>query len=273
MNISIFGAGAYGSALGETLKSNGHNIKYYDPYKYPDTTVKDALAHSELNLLAVPSHLVASVLSAIPADRPLICATKGFLSDQIFQKYPDFSVLSGPAFADELKAKKPTTLTATSSLVRDLFENDWLKIEQTPDQLGVLLCGSFKNIYAIGSGFHSLSPDTEAFDNYINASIAELRSILESNSCDPATADLSCGIGDLRLTCASTASRNYSFGEQLSKDPTLIKKLAKGTVTLDITTEGYSTAKALATSDLILPSDTPILSEVLNLLGESHARA
>ena len=31
MIIAILGAGAYGTALGEILIKNGHNVRYYDP--------------------------------------------------------------------------------------------------------------------------------------------------------------------------------------------------------------------------------------------------
>jgi glycerol-3-phosphate dehydrogenase (NAD(P)+) len=78
---------------------------------------------------------------------------------------------------------------------------------------------------------------------------------------------LSCGIGDLRLTCASTHSRNYSFGQQLAKNPSLADRLSSGDAVLDTTTEGYSTAQALKKSALALPANTPILDQILVLLN------
>lgn len=266
MNIAIFGAGAYGGALGEILRQNGHTIFFYDPFKFPDATVEDVLASSTVNILATPSNVAPKVLPSIPLDRPLICATKGFLTKRPFERYTDFSVLSGPAFADQLLAKTPTVLTATSPLVRDLFENTWLKIEQTSDIFGVLLCGSFKNIYAIGSGFRGLTPESPTFDDYITSACSELKAVLSINSCNPATVDLACGVGDLRLTCSSTDSRNYTFGQQLAQDPDLIRGLSAGSTSLDITTEGYSAVQSLTSSDLKLPDHTPILDEILNIL-------
>lgn len=266
MNITIFGAGAYGSALGETLKSNGHQITYYDPYKYPDISFASVLPSADAYLLAVPSNFARDIIDQLSTDRPFICATKGFLSLSPFIKYPDFSVISGGAFADELLAQKPVSLTGTSTLVHDLFTNSWLTIEQTDDNLGVLLCGSFKNIYAIGSGYRGLTPGTKDFDTYIASACTELKDILSANHCAPATVDLSCGINDLRLTCASTHSRNYSFGQQLAQSLELTSNLATGSATLDITTEGYSAALALSRSGLKLPGNTPLLDHVLKLL-------
>ena len=267
MKITIFGAGAFGYALGETLKENGHQITYYDPYKFPEVSFESVLPSAEAYLLAVPSNFADDIIDRLSTDKPFICATKGFLSIRPLQKFPNLSIISGGAFADDILAKKPTILTATSPLVCELFENAWLKIEQTNDALGVLLCGSFKNIYAIGSGYYGFTPDTLEFEEYITKTCAELKTILSANQCLPATADLSCGIADLRLTCASTHSRNYAFGQQLANTPNLTKRLSSGDATLDITTEGYSAAQALQHSDLILPVDTPILTQILDLLN------
>ena len=43
MKITIFGAGAFGTALGNILEENGHQITYYDPVKYPDRSLTSAV--------------------------------------------------------------------------------------------------------------------------------------------------------------------------------------------------------------------------------------
>ena len=266
MNIAIYGAGAYGTALGEILKAAGHSILYYDPIKYPDQSLAAVLRSSEVNILACPSNSIGKLILFIPHDKPLICATKGFLSTGQFKDFKQFSVLSGGAFAADLLAKKPTVLTATSPIIGEIFKASWLSFEYTNDIFGVLLCGSFKNIYAIGSGYRRLNPDMPEFTDYLNAVYAEIRLILAANGCNPSTVDLSCGKTDLYITCASVASRNYRFGLNILEDPSLPLKLRSGEAHPDATTEGYSALKSLPTSSLQIPGNTPILKSIYDLV-------
>ena len=62
MKITIFGAGAFGSALGNILTSNGHQIEYYDPIKYPEKSLMSAVEGAELYILAVPSNAAPKVM-------------------------------------------------------------------------------------------------------------------------------------------------------------------------------------------------------------------
>lgn len=266
MNITIFGAGAYGTALGKILTDNGHIITYYDPIKYPNQSLSTVTRSADVNIIATPSDALGKLLLFIPYDKPLICASKGFFSTEKFKNFKQFSAISGGAFASDLVSKKPSTLTATSKLAVQLFQTNWLTIEYTNDLLGVFLCGSLKNIYAIGSGFRGLHPDTEAFTNYIQAAYAELRLILAANGANPITVNLSCGSRDLVLTCASSASRNYHFGEQIRQDPSLPAHLSDGSAKLEITTEGYAALKALPSSGLHVPPEATLIREIQDLV-------
>ena len=208
MKITIFGAGAFGTALGNILEENGHQITYYDPVKYPDLT--SAVEGGEAYLLAVPSAAAPKILLFIPHDKPLICASKGFISNASFKPWGDnFSVLSGGAFASDLNKKNPVILTATSDFITNLFQADWLTFDRTIDTAGVMLCGALKNIYAIGAGYWGLQYATLDFDDFINSALAEMRTILAYNNCQPETVNLSCGLRDLVMTCGSHTSRNY----------------------------------------------------------------
>lgn len=267
MKITIYGAGAFGTALGDVLSENGHEIKYYDPAKYPDEGLSEAIEYAEANVLAVPSHAAPKLLLFLPHQKPLICASKGFLSLASFLPFGNnLSVISGGAFAADLINKKPSTLTATSDLVEKLFKTSWLTLDRSTDNLGVMLCGSFKNVYAIGAGYWHLQYGTLDFDDYINTALGEMRTILSANGCNPGTSNLSCGLNDLVITCASTASRNYDFGAKLKKDPTLGLKALKGTVRTN-TTEGVSTiAQIPTTKSFIKPDGVPILDRIISLV-------
>lgn len=265
MKITIYGAGAFGSALGEILVGNGHQVNYYDPVKYPDKGLTSMIEGSEINILAVPSHAAPKLLLFLPHDIPLICASKGFLTTASFKPFKNFSVLSGGAFAADLMKKQPCVLTATSDLIEQLFKTDWLTFDKTNDHLGALLCGSFKNVYAIGAGYWELKYGTTDFDDFINSSLDELRLILAHNNCKVETVNLSCGLRDLVITCASPTSRNYDFGVKLKKDPELGKKYLAGSSKLQ-TTEGVTTVEQiLSTPSFVKPDNTPILDRIIAL--------
>jgi glycerol-3-phosphate dehydrogenase (NAD(P)+) len=255
MNITIFGAGAFGTALGHILKSNNHTVTYYDPAKNPQLNNKQTVP--DIFLLAVPSEHLESALETLEKvykNQPLILATKGILDLKPLEKYKhNLSALSGPAFAAELNAKKPTTLTATSELIKNLLTTDWLTIELTSDLLGLFACGALKNVYAIGSGLLNLKPDTPAFAAYIETAHAELKSLLPDLGGKSATADLACGLGDLILTCGDPQSRNYQFGQNLAKTPTHEPSQ---------TTEGLTTLKNLPKT-LEKP---PLLAKIANVV-------
>lgn len=260
MNVTILGAGAFGSALGEVLNTNGHSITYYDPIKYPDVKLKDAIQNAEAIVIATPSHAVKKLLPELPKETPLIMATKGFLSLELFKDFTNFAVISGGTFAADLLAKHPTTITGTSQLAQQLFSNNWLTVEFSADTRGVLICGSLKNIYAIGAGLKNLDRHTPEFNNYAGNVLSELYQILEANRCDQSTANKSCGITDLIIT-STPASRNFTFGRELANNPNLTLR------DVSITTEGLFAAHNITnTPDFKKPADTPILDEILERL-------
>ena len=267
MKVTIFGAGAFGTALGNILVENGHTIEYYDPVKYPEKGLTSAIVGSDIYLLAVPSSAAPKLLLFLPHDKPLICSSKGFLTAASFKPFQNFSVLSGGAFAADLNAKNNTILTATSPLIRQLFETSWLKFDQTDDTTGVMICGALKNIYAIGSGYWGLKYGTTDFDDYINSCLDEMRVILKANDSKPETVDLSCGLRDLVITCASPTSRNYDFGAKLKKDPELGEKVMAGKVKVG-TVEGLGAIRAIPrTPSFTKPANTPILDRIIALVN------
>lgn len=252
MNITILGAGAFGTSLGNILEQNNHVVTYYDnKIKLPlDEATKDA----DAVVLAIPSQFFAEPLARLRTDKPLIVATKGLLSLEPFEKFKKYAFLSGGAFADDLNNKLKTTLTATDKLVRKLFETKWLHFELTKDKLGVILCGSLKNIYAIRAGYYDVETNPKKRARMIAETETEMKQILKANGADPKTVDLSCGIGDLKVTFTSS-SRNYRYGQNLKKDPNYQPTE---------TTEGLTAIKSLKKSGIIIPEDAKIIRNIIN---------
>ena len=216
MNITILGAGAFGKALGKVLTDNGHGVVYYDPVVFPDFTLDYATMHADVIIIAIPSNFIADLIKDYPAELkqiPTILATKGLKDASLFHDFEKFSVISGPAFAEEIMNGKSTTMTASDPLVLDIFQNGQIVIELCEDVEGILLCGSLKNIYAIGAGYHSDSHNEAAA--IITRAHAETIRFLKDHGANPETADMACGLGDLILTCTSSSSRNFSCGQRL----------------------------------------------------------
>ena len=168
MRIAVLGAGAYGYALGEILEENGQEVAYFDP-KIKDCSLNGVLEGAEYILLAVPSEAVEKLLKKLPKNVPLIVATKGILTTEVFTEFKKYMVVSGPGFAKDIKAKKLTRLTATDAKVAELLAADFITFDFTSDKQGVLMCGALKNVYAIYAGMLGIKPGTAKHKLYIVA--------------------------------------------------------------------------------------------------------
>lgn len=253
MKIAMLGAGAFGTALGGILAGKGYDIDYYDS-KVEKERLSDVLQKAKYIVLCVPSKAVPHLLPYIPKDVPLIIATKGILNDAPFKEFKDYMVLSGPGFANDIKAQKKTLLTATDSRIVDLFSTDYMKFDFTDDRRGVLMCGALKNVYAILAGLKNLKRETALWREFINDVTEEMKLILTENGAEEDTVELACGVGDLKLTCGMP-SRNYEYGTILSKKPDYEPAN---------TVEGLSAIRRIRRYEISIPDQTKLLKEVLN---------
>lgn len=258
MRITILGAGVFGNALGAVLVDNGHEVRYYDPIVHPEVGLEEVVGWAEVLIFAAPSRVAKELLEQIAdKDKPLISVSKGFWSLAAFEDFVNFSVVSGGSFAKTLAEKSPVILTASSDLAKNLLQTDWLKIERSNDQLGIVLCGTLKNIYAIGAGERALKANTADFRAYIADCLTEMKYILAANECDPQTAELSCGKLDLIITCGSKESRNYQLGRKLKQRNHL--ELAD----IKETTEGLNAILQLQDADLAVPEDCQMIEDII----------
>lgn len=152
MNISVIGAGGWGTTLslilnerhnrvilfeyfrdysGELIKKR-ENYKFLKGIKIPEdiqitNDLKTAIEDSEVIVLAVPSHFMRSVLEKIKKfyyhNKVFISVTKGIEQKSLLTmsqiigkilKNIDIAVLSGPSIAAEVARKIPTTVVAAS---------------------------------------------------------------------------------------------------------------------------------------------------------------
>jgi glycerol-3-phosphate dehydrogenase (NAD(P)+) len=255
MNIAMIGNGAYGSALTSVLESNGHDVK---PYRRNDSLadLKKLVNFCDVVVMAIPSTAIDEFylkLKPLLKGKIVINAAKGLstngkmLSEVFASEMADdrFVALSGPGFADEIKRRLPTVLTSSHPIARQLLENDFLKVEVAHDVVGVLACGVFKNVFAIGAGMtKGLKLGKGAEAALIHKALNEIRLMVKDCGGKVATVDLACGVGDLVLTCSSEMSRNFSFGLKLAQGKNIENAVAAiGTV------EGVGSLKNLPSGD------------------------
>ena len=252
MKVTIIGAGAYGTALGGLVAGNGYDVDYYDPKREPER-LNSATSGAKVIILCAPSESATHLLSHLPKDIPLIVATKGFLSDKPFAEFKEWAVVSGPGFADEIKAGKDAWLTITSKWVADCLKASQMHFEVMSDKKAVLMCGALKNVYAILAGKSGLEPHTRAMRDFIKFTSNEMREILRANGANERAVDSPCGIKDLTLTC-SNGSRNFGFGRELYRHRRSNS---------DVTVEGVSTLKRIKNGAIIVPGSAHYLHALL----------
>jgi len=231
------------------INETHHNPKVFSQYQLSSniTALNEYLPDVDLVFLAVPSDKVIEVFDQL---KPIKFANKtifvncakgiyqnpnsiangddnilGFFSEYFKKNFIDkqFAILSGPNFAIEVMQKKPTVTTIgceemqTYLTIKELMENNFFKTSHSPAIKCLELCGSIKNILAIGCGLiNGLDLGINAKSALIIKGIEEIKSIckflnIAQDLASPA------GFGDIFLTCSSEKSRNYSLGLSLAK--------------------------------------------------------
>ncbi len=198
---------------------------------------------SNLIFIVTPASEVESMLFGLlkfqlSDDVGFILCSKGlaassgkvrFFSQIHSEKFPhlNYAFLAGPNFASEVAMQVPTISTIASSKpkfanrVSAALQNENFKTEISTDPLAVEICGSIKNIIAIGCG---MIDELALGDNAKAALVVKgIREILLLSAKLHANTNLAlaCGFGDIFLTCSSKNSRNNTLGRLLvqSKAP------------------------------------------------------
>ncbi len=205
-----------------------------------------------LLIAAVPAQsmrdLAKHLAGHIPSGIPVVVAAKGlelgsnaFMSDIIGEHLPHNppALLSGPSFAVDVGKGLPTAVTlaardeALARSIVELLSSPSFRLYHSTDLRGAEIGGAAKNVLAIASGIcagQSLGASASAA--LIARGFAELARLGNSLGARPETLMGLSGLGDLILTCNSTASRNFSFGLNLGRGLSVAEasqgKLAEG---------------------------------------------
>lgn len=187
-DITVLGAGSYGTALAISLASNGHRTLLWghDPEHInslkrdkaneeflpgialpelliPEADLATALAASNNVLVVVPSHVFGLVLEQakplLREDSRIVWATKGLEPETgrllqevavevLGDKYP-LAVLSGPTFAKELAAGLPTAISVAGT--DGQFTEDLVELLHSPKRLRVYANDDFTGLQLGGA--------------------------------------------------------------------------------------------------------------------------
>ncbi len=238
-------------------------------------------------LVVTPAQHMGAVLQQMsrhPAD--LVLCSKGIEADTGRMMHEvahsiagesSIAVLSGPTFAHEVAAGLPTAVTIAcgggrgqwqrlaSSIARPTFRPYY-----SDDVIGAEVAGAVKNVLAIACGVvDGLALGQNARAALIARGYAEMLRFGEALGARRDTLAGLCGMGDLVLTCTSTASRNFSLGKALGEGQTLADLMRdRRTVA-----EGAHTAPILVELAHKHDLSMPIAEAVRDLLTGNDARA
>jgi glycerol-3-phosphate dehydrogenase (NAD(P)+) len=238
-------------------------------------------------LFVVPSHVTRPVLKTL-ADSlskpvPLISATKGIeegtakLMTQVMEEILPASMrgwlmaLSGPSFATELSAGRPTAVCLAGPdqhLVQQFQQalmSPVFRVYADTDLIGVQLGGALKNVMALAAGVvDGLELGLNARAALITRGLTEIVRLGTAMGADPRTFYGLSGVGDLILTCTGTLSRNHSVGVRLGQGEAL-EAIVGG---MQAVAEGVRTAHAALGLARQYGVDMPITQEINAVLFE-----
>ena len=277
--IWVLGGGSWGSALAHVARGARHDVAVWSRANKDMRLARDA----DAVIVAVPAQAVRLVLTEVqvPDKAAVIIAAKGiergtghFMHQVVRSREPENPalILSGPSFAADVLAGKPTAVTLGGPTLE--LANAWAQALSLPhfriygsdDVLGVALGGAIKNVLAIACGISDgrrLGDSARAA--LITRSFAELTRFGQAIGVRADTLmGLSC-LGDLMLTCTSPQSRNYSAGRLIGSGAAVPEALAATAGTV----EGAYTA--LVAVDLAARHgvDMPIVSAVHAILDRN----
>lgn len=225
------------------------------------TADPSAIESADLIVLATPAQSVrsagAEIAARARASVPIVSTAKGiergsglFPSDILASACPHspIAVLSGPSFAADLARGLPTAVAlaspdaALAKRIAEALSSPTFRLYHGADMRGAEIGGAAKNVLAIAAGVvagKGLGESARAA--LVARGFAELQRFALAFGGKPETLMGLSGLGDLVLSCASSRSRNFAFGEALGlgvkPDAAARSGLAEGAFTADVLVE------------------------------------
>jgi len=304
--FSVIGAGSWGTALAVHLSFSGYmttlwahdirhiaamkiareNLKYLPSVSFPKNLLLEeeleiAINHSDIILLAIPSHVFKITLNRIKpflrSQQIILSATKGLteegglMSDLVKVILPDhpYALLSGPSFAKEVAMHLPTTVAIASDdavCARNLanaFSKNVFRVYTSDDIIGAQIAGAVKNVLAVAVGISDgLGFGANARAALIARGLEEMKRLCLVAGGQLKTVMGLAGVGDLVLTCTDNQSRNRRFGLAIGQG----KSQNEAQESIGQVVESVSTSLLIQKMISDYRLDMPIISEVYHVL-------
>ncbi|MDQ8205291.1 NAD(P)H-dependent glycerol-3-phosphate dehydrogenase [Pelagicoccus sp. SDUM812003] len=194
----------------------------------------------------------------------------------VLEELPQATVgaLSGPTFAGEVAAGKPTAMTlafdnldtSRCEALQNAVSGPNLRVYASSDLRGVELGGCLKNVYAIAAGCcQGLGLGDNALASLLTRAVAEMMRVGQLLGARAETFYGLSGFGDLVATCHGDWSRNRTFGETIAQGRSAADIIAGQKTAV----EGYRTAKAFFEECSEAGIDAPILRQVYQICYEA----
>lgn len=276
--VAVIGAGAWGTALAQVAAFAGRDVTLVARDRHViDEINRTHLNRDYLGTIPLSERIVASdevgaadmVILAVPAqqsrialthhadrlaDLPIVLSAKGLeggtlrrQSEIVEEIVPSATpyVLSGPSFAADVAAGRPTAVTLAgddaeiASELAAALAGPSFRPYAADDRLGVELAGALKNVYALGCGaVEGAGLGASARAALIARAFAELTRLVVRLGGSASTLAGLAGLGDLTLSCTSPQSRNYRYGMALGSGSSTVEiGLAEGVLTAPVAQE------------------------------------
>ena len=293
--VTVVGAGEWGTALAQAAAMAGRDVLLVGrdaavlddinrnhrnsshlgaQVLLPSIMASTLFFSSDLTILAVPAQSTRAALAGLSdLAGPVVMTAKGLEEGTLKRQSEILAevapgtvpyVLSGPSFAVDVAAGRPTAVTlagddaAATEDVAAALAGPSFRPYAAGDRIGVELAGALKNVYALAAGaVDGARLGASARAALIARAFAELGRILPAFGGKAETLTGLAGLGDLTLSCTSTQSRNYRHGVALGRGDAMPADLAEGVFTAPV-------AQHLA---LQAGVDAPLIDAVNLLLG------
>jgi len=226
----------------EDIKHSRENTKMFPGIKIADEikitdNISEAVIGAEIIINVLPFMAVRDTIELLKPlyneKQIILSATKGIDEETFITTTKLFeqclgaikiAALSGPSFAQEIVNKDNISFMLGSKdeetihVLTKLLDAENIKLEITDDIDGIQLAGGIKNAIAIGAGIlNGLKAADSTKAAYVASGMTDMAKLIACLGGKRETAYTYAGIGDLLLSCMSSTSRNYTFGDYIGQ--------------------------------------------------------
>lgn len=313
--ISVIGGGSWATAIVKILSNNVESVSWWvrsretvefiQKYKHNPNYLSDvnidlervhvtndleeAVRHSSVIILAVPSAFLKSTLEKLSAEhfegKLVFSAIKGIVPDDLLivgdylqTKYGipvnNIGVITGPCHAEEVAMERLSYLTiacqdtTNAELLATQMNCRYIKTTVSDDIYGTEYSAVLKNVFAIAGGIaHGVGYGDNYLAVLISNAIQEIKRFVDA--AHPITRDIndSAYLGDLLVTAYSSFSRNRLFGTMVGKGYSV--KVAQ--LEMNMVAEGYYATKCIYELNRTYKVHMPITDSMHRILYEKVA--